>query len=65
MRKCAEYAAVEAGFQRTVLPISAALDVRLPAIAVKLNGLTANTKPSSGRYSMRFQTPGEEFGCSS
>ena len=33
-------------------------------MAVKLNGLTAKTNPSSGRYSMRFQTPGEEIGCS-
>ena len=38
---------------------------RLPAIEVKLNGVTAKTKPSSGRYSSRFQTPGEEIGCSS
>jgi hypothetical protein len=38
---------------------------RLPAIEVKLNGVTAKTKPSSGRYSIRFQTPGEDCGCSS
>jgi hypothetical protein len=38
---------------------------RFPAMAVKLNGVTANTKPSSGRYSMRFHVPGEEVGCSS
>ncbi len=31
---------------------------------VKLNGLTANTKPSSGRYSNRFQMPVGEYGCS-
>ena len=37
---------------------------RLPAIAVKLNGATANTKPSSARYSIRFQMPGDEIGCS-
>ena len=43
----------------------AALVGRLPAIAVKLNGVTAKTKPSSGRYSIRFQTPCEETGCSS
>src|SRR5512140_61591 len=30
-----------AGFQRTVLPMSAGADVRLPPIAVKLNGVTA------------------------
>src|ERR671918_376165 len=64
IRKCAEYAAVDAGFQTTVLPISAALPGRFPAIAVKLNGETAKTNPSSGRYSIRFQTPGEESGCS-
>ena len=65
MRKCALTAAVEAGFQTTVLPISATEVGRLPAIEVKLNGVTAKTKPSSGRYSRRFQTPGEEIGCSS
>src|SRR5262245_15647832 len=65
IRKCAEYAAVDAGFQRTVFPISAALPGRLPEIAVKLKGVTANTKPSSGRYSMRFQVPAAELGCSS
>ena len=30
---------------------------------MKLNGVTANTKPSSGRYSIRFETPGGEKGC--
>src|SRR3954471_5411933 len=64
IRKCAEYAAVDAGFHRTVFPISAALVARLPPIAVKLNGLTAKTNPSSGRYSNRFQTPGDDTGCS-
>src|SRR5215218_8467541 len=58
-------AAVDAGFQTTVLPISAGEVGRLPAIAVKLNGVTANTKPSSGRYSIRFHVPGTETGCSS
>ena len=65
MRKYAEYAAVDAGFHTIVLPIIAGDVVRLPPMAVKLNGLTAKTKPSSGRYSMRFQTPGEDAGCSS
>ena len=46
------------------MPISAGELVRLPPMAVKLNGETASTKPSSGRYSMRFQTPGDETGCS-
>ena len=41
--------AVEAGFQTTTFPISAADVVRLPPMAVKLNGETAKTKPSSGR----------------
>ena len=40
-----------------MLPISAALAGRLPPIAVKLKGETAKTKPSSGRYSIRFHTP--------
>ena len=65
MMKYAEYAAVDAGFQTTVFPISAGLVGRLPAIDVKLKGVTAKTKPSSGRYSSRFQTPGDEVGCSS
>src|SRR6059058_356020 len=65
IRKCAEYAAVKAGFQTTVFPMSAALPGRLPPIAVKLNGVTAKTNPSSGRYSIRFQVPGAEIGCSS
>ena len=38
-----------AGFQSTVLPISAGAVERLPPIAVKLNGVTAYTNPSSGR----------------
>jgi len=37
---------------------------RFPAIDVKLNGVTANTNPSSGRCSMRFHAPGAETGCS-
>jgi len=45
--------------------MSAALDGRLAEIAVKLKGVTAKTKPSSGRYSIRFQVPAEEIGCSS
>ena len=61
----ADSACVEAGFQTTVLPISAGEVVRLAPMAVKLNGLIASTKPSSGRYSSRFHTPGDEIGCSS
>ena len=45
----AESIAPAAGFQTTVFPISAALVGRFPAIAVKLNGVTAYTNPSSGR----------------
>ncbi len=37
---------------------------KLPAIAVKLNGVPAKTKPSSGRGSSRFHIPGELCGCS-
>ena len=37
---------------------------RLPPMHVKLNGLTAKMKPSSGRYSMRFQVPVGEYGWS-
>ncbi len=31
---------------------------------LKLKGLTAKTKPSSGRYSILFQMPVGECGCS-
>ncbi|SLH20617.1 Uncharacterised protein [Mycobacteroides abscessus subsp. abscessus] len=51
------------GFHTTVLPISAGAVGRLPAMAVKLNGVIAYTNPSSGRYSIRFHTPGEDCGC--
>ena len=44
-----ESSADAAGFHRTVLPIIAGAVDRLPPIAVKLNGVTAKTKPSSGR----------------
>jgi hypothetical protein len=37
------------GFQTTVLPIIAAVIGKLPAMLVKLNGLTATTKPSRPR----------------
>jgi hypothetical protein len=46
------------------LPSSAGAVGRLPAIEVKLNGVMASTKPSSGRYSIRFQLPGADSGCS-
>jgi hypothetical protein len=50
------------GFHTTVLPISAGAVGRFPAIEVKLNGVIASTNPSSGRWSIRFQEPAEEFG---
>ena len=53
-----------AGFHTIALPIKAGELVRFAAIAVKLNGDTAKTNPSRGRYSMRFQMPGDEIGCS-
>ena len=37
---------------------------RLAAIEVKLNGVMASTKPSSGRYSSRSHSPVTEEGCS-
>src|ERR1700760_1777430 len=46
--KWAENGWVGDGFQITVLPISAGAEGRLAAIEVKLNGVTAYTKPSSG-----------------
>ena len=50
------------GFQTTVLPVSAGVEGRFPAIAVKLNGVTASTKPSSPRWSITFHWPGDEAG---
>ncbi len=64
MVKCAENCWVGEGFQTTTLPIRAGADGRFAAMAVKLNGVIARTKPSSGRYSIRFHTPGEETGWS-
>ena len=55
---------MSAHFHTTVLPMRAQLAGRLPAMAVKLNGVKANTKPSSARYSRRFHTPGELMGWS-
>ena len=57
---CAANCWVTDGFHTTVLPISAGAVGRLPAIAVKLNGVIATTKPSSGRWSNRFHTPADE-----
>ena len=49
MNKKAESAWVRAGFHRTTLPIKAGAVGRFPAMDVKLNGVTAKTKPSRGR----------------
>jgi hypothetical protein len=54
--------ALSAGFQTTVLPRTAGPNARL-FMQVKLNGDTANTKPSSGRYSAWFHMPGSDPGC--
>ena len=51
------------GLKTTVLPISAGAVGRLPAIEVKLKGETTKTKPSSGRYSRRFQAVPSLNGC--
>src|SRR6266568_3843902 len=58
----AENIALGAGFQSTTLPRSAGAVGRFAAIAVKLNGVTARTNPSRGRYSTRFHRPGGESG---
>ncbi len=41
--------AVEAGLRTTVLPMIAGAVGRFTPMEVKLNGVTARTKPSSGR----------------
>src|SRR6266568_4211946 len=58
----AENIALGAGFHSTTLPRSAGAVGRFAAIAVKLNGVTARTNPSRGRYSTRFHRPGGESG---
>ena len=54
--------ALSAGFHTTVLPSTAGPKARL-FMQVKLNGETAKTKPSSGRYSTWFHIPGSDPGC--
>jgi hypothetical protein len=61
--RCADSCWVGEGFQTTVLPMSAGASGRFAAMAVKLNGVMASTKPSSGRWSIRFHTPAELIGC--
>ncbi len=63
--RCAASCWVGEGFHTTTLPSNAGAAGRLPAIAVKLNGVIARTKPSSGRKSIRFHTPVELIGCCS
>ena len=53
-----------AGFQTTTFPINAGAAHKLAQIEVKLKGVMANTKPSNGRYSILFHTPGSDSGCS-
>ncbi len=49
-RKCqADSDAVSAALKSTTLPMSAGAVARFTAMELKLNGATANTKPSSGR----------------
>jgi hypothetical protein len=62
--RCATRDADSAGFQTTVLPRIAGANARL-FMQVKLNGVTARTKPSSGRYSTEFHAPGWEPGWTS
>ncbi|GAB3992732.1 hypothetical protein GCM10029992_02610 [Glycomyces albus] len=63
MMKWAANCWVVEGFQITVLPIRAGAVGRFPAMAVKLNGVIATTKPSRGRWSVRFHRPAEELAC--
>ena len=52
------------GFQTTVLPIRAGVEGRFTPMAVKLNGVSARTKPSSGRWSMMLRSSGRDLGWS-
>ena len=63
INNCAEYTWVLAHFHTTTLPHIAALAGKLPPIAVKLNGVRANTNPSKGRYSKRLYIPAPLIGC--
>ena len=54
--------ACSAGFQTTTLPMIAGAYAMF-ARHVKLKGVIASTKPSSGRYSVRFHWPGSDSGC--
>ena len=63
IRKCDASSVCVAGLNTTVLPMSIGAVGRLAPIEVKLNGLTAKTKPSSGRYSKRFHAVASLYGC--
>ena len=52
------------GFHTTTFPIKAALAGKFAAIAVKLKGVTAYTKPSKGLYSTLFHISELEAGWS-
>ena len=60
----AEYIWDSAGFQTITFPIIAGAAQRLAAIAVKLKGVIAKTKPSKGLYSNLFIMPSADSGCS-
>ena len=60
----AERIAEPAGFQTDVPPMSAGAVGRFPPMAVKLNGVTAYTNPSSPRRSVWFHIPCDDSGCS-
>src|SRR5260370_39994992 len=59
--RCATSAALSAGFHTTVFPRTAGPKTRL-FMQVKLNGVTAKTNPSSGRYSAWFPHRGQRAG---
>jgi len=50
--------AASAGFHTTVLPISARCHRQFSGDRVKLNGFSANVKPSRAPVSVMFHTPG-------
>ncbi len=58
-----ESTAVVAGFHTAVFPMRAGAVGRLAAMEVKLKGVTANTNPSRGLYSMWLIWPWSEDGC--
>ena len=64
IRKYPEYTHDEAGLNNATLPNKAGAQDKFAAIEVKLNGVTAKTKPSRDLYSVLFFIPsGEYLGC--